>query len=316
MTRVVVTDTGQLDFESGLAALRAAGHRADILATSDPAEVAAQAADADALIVSFCPIGADVLDSLPRLRVIATTTVGVDPIDVQAARQRGIDVCNLPSLASEEVAVHALAGILTLVREIPMCRREAAAGSWDFSNVPVPPRASELTLGLFGLGRIAQYLATLAAPLVAQVISFDPFLPDERWPAGVERVTSSEDLFARSNVLSLHAPATADTRQVVNARSLALMPPGSFLVNVARGDLVRTGDLLAAIDAGRLAGAFLDVLDPEPPDRDDPVLNHPRVIVTPHAAFYSAATTREYVMVPVRNVILALSGERPGNIVN
>ena len=316
MTRVVVTDTGQLDFERGLGALHAAGHQADVLETTDPAEVAGKAADADALIVSFCPIDAELLAALPKLRVIATTTVGVDRIDTRAARQRGIDVCNLPSLASEEVAVHALAGMLTLIREIPSCHREATTGSWDFSRVPMPPRASELTLGLFGLGRIAQRLAALAAPLVGKIVAFDPFLPDEHWPDGVERVSSSDDLFTVSNVLSLHAPATAETRHAVNTRTLGLMPSGSYLVNVARGDLVCTQDVLTAIDAGRLAGAFLDVVDPEPPSPDDPILRHPRVVVTPHAAFYSAATTREYVMVPVRNVIAALAGERPGNVVN
>src|SRR6185312_8981729 len=107
-----------------------------------------------------------------------------------------------------------------------------------------------------------------------------------------------------------------ETRHAVNARTLGLMPRGGYPVNVARGDLVCTADLLAAIDADQLCGAFLDVADPEPPSADDPVLKHPRVVVTPHAAFYSAATTREYVMVPVGHVIAALSGERPGNVVN
>lgn len=316
MTRVVVTDTGELDFEIGLSALRAAGHQADILETTDPQVVAAKAADADALIVSFCPIDAELLAALPRVRVIATTTVGVDQIDTRAARDRGIDVCNLPSLASEEVAVHALAGMLTLIRRIPASHREATTGNWDYSRVPAPPRASELTLGLFGLGRIAQRLAILAAPLVARTVAFDPFLPDEHWPDGVTRITDPDDLFRASNVVSLHAPATPDTRHAVNSRTLALMPDESYVVNVARGDLVHTGDLLAAIDGGRIAGAFLDVTDPEPPRRDDPVLTHPSVVVTPHAAFYSVSTARQYVMVPVDNVILALSGQRPGNVVN
>ncbi len=311
MARVCVTDTGDLDFAPGLAALRAAGHDADLLAVSTSAEVVDRAAHADALIVSFVPIDAATITALPNLKVIATTTVGFNHIDVDAARAAGIVVCNMPSLASEEVATHALAGMLALLRELAAA--QAATSDWDFSRIPAPPRISELTLGVYGMGRIAQQLVARAQPLFGRIVGYDPFMPDEYWPAGVERVTEPDDLFRSSNVVSLHAPATPETRHAVNARTIALMPRGAYVVNVSRGDLVDTPALLAALDEGALRGAFLDVTDPEPPASDDPVLHHARIIVTPHSAFYSTVTGREYVMTPVRNVLDVLAGERPAS---
>jgi D-3-phosphoglycerate dehydrogenase len=306
-----VTDTGGLDFGPGVAALREAGHEVAVLEAGTAADVAADAADADALIVGFTEVDAAAIAALPRLRAIATTTVGLNQIDVTAARAADVAVCGLPGLGSEEVAVHALAGMLAMVRELRAA--QAAVSGWDFTQVPTPPRLSELTLGLYGMGRIARHLAARTRPLFARVVGIDPFVAEDAWPAGVERLADPDAVFGAANVLSLHAPATPDTRHAVNARTLALMPRGGYVVNVARGELVDPAALLAALDEGHVRGAFLDVTDPEPPGRGDALLRHPRVIVTPHAAFYSTATEREYVMAAVRNVLAALAA--PGRFV-
>jgi len=310
MACVCLTDTGGLDFAPGLAALRDAGHDVDVLDLSFGDDIAARAAGAEALVVSFLPVDAATIAALPKLKVIATTTVGVNHIDTAAAAANGVEVRALPSLASEEVATHALAGMFALLRELPAARAAATDG-WDFTAIPLPPRVSELTLGVLGMGRIAQALVERARPLFGKIVGFDPFTADDMWPAGVGRLADPDALFAEANVVSLHAPATPETRHVVNARTLALMPPDGYLVNVARGDLVDTATLLAALDAGRLRGAFLDVVDPEPPRPDDAVLRHPRIIVTPHSAFFSAATVHDYVMHTVDAVIdvLARRGE-------
>jgi D-3-phosphoglycerate dehydrogenase len=304
MARIYVTDTGGLDFVPGLDRLRAAGHEAELLEAARTADVVERAADAEALIVSFVPIDAPAIAALPQLRAIATTTVGLDQIDVVAAGAAGVDVRPLSQLASEEVATHALAGMLAVLRELTPAREASAA--WDFGQIPAPRRISELTLAVYGMGRIARELVVRSRPLFGRVVGFDPFLPAGQWPAGVERVTDLDELFALADVLSLHAPATAETRHAVSARTIELMPAGAVVVNVARGDLVDQRALVDAVDRGRLRGAFLDVLDPEPPAADDLVLHHPRIIVTPHAGFYSDVTGRDYVLGAVENAIAAL----------
>jgi phosphoglycerate dehydrogenase-like enzyme len=305
MARIYVTDTGGLDFAPGLERLAAAGHEAVVLEAVSGREVVALAADADAIVVSFVPIDAETIAALPRLKAIATTTVGLDQVDVEAARAAGVDVRPLPPLASEEVATHALAGMLAVLREIPAAR--AATTSWDFRRIPAPRRVSELTLAVYGMGRIASELVDRARPLFARIVGYDPYLSAPDWPSGVDRVDEPDALFALADVLSLHAPATPRTRGAVNARTIELMPPGAVVVNVARGEVVDQSALLEAVDRGRLRGAFLDVVDPEPPAADDPVLHHPRIVVSPHAGFYSDVTARDYVLGAVENAVASLA---------
>ena len=306
MARIIVTDRGDLDFAPGLEAIRAAGHEVEVLEAAPGEDVAPRIAGADALVVSFSRISAEAIAGAPALKVIATTTTGLDQIDLDAAKDAGIAVHPLPSPASEEVATHALAGMLALLRELPAAQRAARDG-WDFTKIPAPARISELTLGVYGLGRIARALVERAAPSFARVVAYDPYVPAEAWPEGVDRVDELDDLFRTANVLSLHAPATAENRRAVDARTLALMPQPAYLVNVARGELVDQDAVLAALDAQTLRGAFLDVLDPEPPAADDPLLAHPRAVVTPHSAFYSAVTERAYVMTAVGNALAGLA---------
>lgn len=305
MATVVVSDTGGLDFEEALATLRAAGHEAILLETVDPEQVLAAGVGCEALIISYLRVTPALLDGLPQLRVIATTTTGTDTIDLADTRARGIEVRPLPSPASEEVAAHALAGALSIIRELPASHQVAAAGSDDFGAIPVPPRISTLTLGVYGLGRIARNLVTYAAPLFGRIVAYDPFV-GEGWPAGVDRVDRPEELFAAANVVSLHAPATAETIGLVNAGTIGRMRSGSYLVNVARGSLVVNEDLLAALGSGRLAGAFLDTTDPEPLPAEHPLCRHPRVQLSPHSAFRSSATLRAYAMLPVEAVLEVL----------
>lgn len=316
MARVVIAEIGMLDPEDAVAALEAAGHEAVVLGTRDPREIQARAGRCDALIVAVAPVDAELIAALSELRVVATASVGVDHIDVAAATERGVAVCNIMNVASEEVAVHALAGMLSLLRELRPSAEQTRAGGWAYAELPLPPRVSELSLGLLGLGQIARQLAIRALPLFGRVAAYDPFVREEDWLPGVERIGSFEELLAMSNVLSLHAPSTPETHRVLNAEALALLPAGAYVVNVARGELVDEAALLAAIDSGRVRGAFLDVVDPEPPAPGSAILVHPGVVVTPHAAFRSAGSLRGYLMTPVENVIDVLAGRLPANRVN
>lgn len=235
---------------------------------------------------------------------------------MQAARVQGIDVCNMPSVASEEVATHALAGMLSMLREVRASYEQVERGEWDYASLPLPPRLSELTLGLFSFGRIARQVAQRARPFFGRVVAYDPFVPADAWEDGIQRVQTIDELLRQSNVISLHALLTDETRDFLNRESIAKLPHGAYVVNVARGELIDDDALREALDTGRLRSAFLDVLDDEPPAPGNELVEHPNVLVTPHTAFRSSATVRQYFMIPAENVVRVLSGERPYTLVN
>ncbi|MEV6355667.1 C-terminal binding protein [Streptomyces hydrogenans] len=315
----VFTDTEDLDPEPGAKLLADAGFEVRVAGSRDPDILAAAAEDAVALIVGYARVDAALLDRLPRLRILATMSAGHDMIDTEAARRRGLWVTNLPGTATEDVAVHALASALSLVRHLARADAVVRTGGWNADFVdpsdgsPLPRRTSELTLGLVGFGRIARRLATLAAPVFGRIAAYDPHADHAHWPAGVERCETLDALAATTDVLSLHLPLNPATHGLVDAGLLNRMPRGSFLVNVARGELVDPEALLEAVTSGRLAGAALDVLPVEPPPADDPLRRHPRIRLSPHCAYLSDASRRAYVCEPAENVIAWHRTGRPLN---
>ncbi|MDF4249613.1 C-terminal binding protein [Streptomyces sp. WMMB303] len=298
----VFTDPDDLDPAPGVAKLTEAGFEVRIADSPAPDAIARAAADAVALLVGYARIDAHLLDRLPALRIVATCSAGYDMVDTEAARARGVWVCNLPGAATEEVAVHALAAALSLIRELPQADATVRRGGWTGDLPRLPRRPGELTLGLVGTGRIATRLAELAAPLFGRVLAHDPLDRPPRGPAAFRR-TDLATLLAASDVLSLHAPLTDATRGLIGSAELDRLPEGSFLVNVARGGLLDHTAVLAALDGGRLAGAALDVLPTEPPAPDDPLRTHPRLLLSPHMAFLSDAARRTYVERPAENVV-------------
>ncbi|MER7809547.1 C-terminal binding protein [Streptomyces sp900116325] len=299
---VVFTDPEELDVGPGARLLADAGFDTRVVGSRDPDAIAAVARDAVALIVGYAPVEAGLLDRLPGVGMLATMSAGYDMIDTVQARRRGLWVSNLPHAATEDVAVHALAGALSLVRALPQADATVRGGGWNTEFAEVPRRAGELTLGLLGFGRIARALARIAAPVFGRVAAYDPHADEAGWPDGVERL-GLDELVGASDVLSLHTPLTPQTRGIVDAALLARMRPGAFLVNVARGELVDTTALLAALDSGRLGAAALDVFPVEPPPLDDPLRSHPRIQLSPHSAYLSDASQRAYVCAPAENVI-------------
>lgn len=307
---VAYTDVVDTDPVPGIELLERAGYATRVIDSADPRAIAEGAAGAQALLLGYSPVDAALLDALPDVRVVATQSVGTDMVDLDACRERGVWVTNVVGVADEEVASHALGLLLALVRGIVTLDRDVRAGDWDGTTVPLR-RLSELTVGVVGLGRIGSTFAAMVAPLVDQVVGHDPA------GVGVDGVQSCEldEVFARADVVSLHLPVTASTRGLVDARRLALMRPGALLVNVSRGGLLDEAAVLAALDSGRLAGAGLDVLVEEPPRPGHPLVAHPRVVVTPHAAYLSEATARAYVEVQALNVATVLGGGRPQHVV-
>lgn len=308
----VYVDVDAADVSAGRALLEEAGFDVAEAVARTPAEVVGAAHGAVALLVGDSPVTRDVLDALRTVRIVASGTAGVDHIDVEEAGRRGVWVSNVPDAAVEEVAIHALAMALALVRHLPQWDSDVRAGRWNIDTDAVLRRPSQLTLGIVGLGRIGRHLTKIAAPIFARVLGCDPNLAPQEWPTGVG-AAGLDELFELADVVSLHVPLTPETEGLADARRFGRMRPGSYLVNVARGRLVDVAALLSALDAGRIAGAGLDVLPQEPPDPSDSVLRHPRVLLSPHAAFVSDEAQRAYVVGQAENVVAWLRTGRPVN---
>ena len=300
--KVLVTDAEYTSLDIEAHVLTAAGHQLVTASCRTPTDVIEAAIGADALLVQYAPITAEVLQALPQLRLVSRYGVGVDVVDTAAASERGVWVCNVPDYGTEEVALHAVAMLLALMRNIAGHDREVRAGRWDYQLGGPLRRPSFLTLGVVGLGRIGRMTAERAGPWFGAVVGYDPYLPDDAWPNDIERL-DGPDLFARSSAVTLHLPLTDTTREFVGRDLLARMPPGSYLVNTARGGLVDLDAVLDALEDGHLAGVALDVLPQEPPPKGHPLLSHPRALVTPHVAWYSTDAEIELRRKAAQNIV-------------
>ncbi len=262
----------------GLSVVRAQGR--------SPEEVLASAEDAVGVLVQYATIDDSVLRGLPGLRIVSRYGAGVDSVDLEAARAHGVWVANVPDTGTEEVAGHASAMLLGVIRHLPHHDHAIRSGVWDFKTAGSVPRLSELTLGIVGFGRIGKAVAEGVGHWFGRVVAHDPYAGDADWPSSVERL-GIEELFSQSNAVTLHLPLGPDTQQLIDSSLLDRMPWGSYLVNTARGGLVDPVAVREALDSGALAGAGLDVLAPEPPPTDHPLLGHDSVTLSPHAAWYS-----------------------------
>lgn len=319
----VYTESSDTDLSHGITSLQEAGFDVRVLDTRDGDEIVAAAAEAEVLLVGYANVTREMMQKLPQLQLVALMSMGTDNVDLAAADDHGIWVTNVPGAATEEVATHALALILHLVRQLSFYAANAIpnAEAWN-SRAPVAPwRLSEQTLGILGLGKIGGKLAELAMPLFGRIVGYDPLLPDtadsrtrlsER---GIERVTLEEARKA-SNVLSLHMPLTPETESLIDEAFIQQMPQRALIVNVSRGSLIDSAAVAAAIRSGRLAGAGLDVLDTEPPVEGSPLIGLEGVVVTPHVAYFSERTGAEYVRIQAQNAVTLRDSGKPVSPVN
>jgi phosphoglycerate dehydrogenase-like enzyme len=288
-----------------------------LLQTDDEADVARGGADADALLVFHTiKLSEPTIAALTRCRGIVRCGVGYDNVDLAAAGARGMVVCNVPDYGTEEVADHALLMMLALARRLLPTAQSVREGRWDFTTAFGAPRMRGRTLGLVGCGRIGTATALRAKALGMRVVFYDPYKPDGLDKAlGVQRCYRVEELLAQSEFLSLHCPLTAETRHILNAEALSHLPSGAYVVNTARGPCIDAGALLAALDSGRVAFAGLDVVEREPLD-DERLRRHPRVLLTPHVAFYSAEAFAEMRTKGAEEALRLVRGEPVRNAVN
>ncbi len=281
------------------------------------ADFNAEVCAAQALIVWHnTPVTATGIARLSDCRAIIRNGVGFDSVDVQAARARGIAVCNVPDYGTEEVADHAIALALAQCRQLFPLDAEAKQLRWTIRVGPNLRRLRGLTFGIVGLGRIGTATALRAKALGFRVCFYDPYLANGADKAiGVERVGTLEELLRASDVLSVHCPLNAETRHLIAARELALLKPSAFVVNTARGGIIAKEPLLAALRAGALAGAGLDVVENEPLQTAAEAAT-PNLIVTCHAAFCSVESKIEMRRNSARIARTAVLGERLYNVVN
>jgi D-3-phosphoglycerate dehydrogenase / 2-oxoglutarate reductase len=267
-------------------------------------------------LLSFEPVTADDLAALPKVRVVATPSVGFDHVDVEAATARGVWVCNVPDYCIEEMADHSIALLLALARGVVELDRSVREGGWDHRAAGRLGRLADVRLGIVGYGRIGRAVAARALALGMDVVAFDPLLePDAIASTGVQPA-SLEELLRSSTAVTLHAPLTPDTEHLLGARELALLPEGAYVLNVARSGPIDSEALLAALAAGRLGGVALDVLEVEPPDAAAPAPQVPRLVVNPHAGWYSEEAEEAAPRRATEAVRDVLEGRVPANPVN
>jgi D-3-phosphoglycerate dehydrogenase len=266
----------------------------------------------DAIMTNWAKVPQAVIEASPQCRIVSRLGIGLDNIDVAYCTSRGIPVTNVPDYCLIEVAEHALALILSLSRKVAFYHHETKQGRYQLQSGPTLRRIEGQTLGIVGLGNIGRKLAEKARGLGLQIVATsrkqEPML-------GVEYV-SLDELLVRSDYVSLHTPLVPATRHMIGAAQLAQMKPSAYLINTARGGLIDHAALATALQAGLLAGAALDVQDPEPPDLSQPLFHDPRVFITPHAAFVSEESLTNLRSRVARQVATRLSGGVPENVVN
>jgi len=304
--KVVITDQvfPTVDIETtALAAIDASLEVAD----GTLGDVLARGSDADALLTTYFGIDAATVAQLENCKIIARYGIGTDNVDIGAANQAGIVVTNVPDYSVEEVAAHALAMMLALLRRLPEADAFVRSGGWSIDGLRPISRLSTLTVGLVGYGRIPRRLAESLTALGMSVVAHDPFVQPG---PGVPPLVTLEELLTTADVVSLHAPLTADTRGLIGADQLALMPSHAILINTSRGPLVVLDDLIDALRSGGIRGAGLDVFEHEPVESER-LAGIPGLLVSPHMAYYSEEALQESQRKASTQVVKVLTGEQP-----
>ena len=283
-----------------------------------PEQIESMAEDADAVIVFRTHVSPAAIARMKKCKLLVRQGIGTDLIDVPAASRAGIFVSNVPDYCIEEVASHTMMLLLAAVRNLLGYDRVVREKGWGLysSGRKVPP-LDGMKLGILGLGKIGREVARKAHAFGMDIAGYDPYVHDDIFESvGVERVRHLDELLRRSRALSINTPATPETNRMIGSRELALLPPGSYLVNTARGAIVDLAALDEALASGHVAAAGVDVFEEEPLGADHPILKRDNLIVTPHVAFYSNRSLVAVLTQTMEEVVRVLRGERPLNLVN
>ena len=303
-----------IDVESEV--LRASGVEPVVAPDTSEDTLAELAADADIIMFCFAQVTGNVLRTAQKCVVASRYGIGVDNIDIPTATELGIVVTNVPDYCMDEVTDHAIGMILALNRRLGQHDSEVKAGGWASVALDQPMhRTRGATLGILGYGRIGRSIADKAVGFGMNIVAFDPLIEPGQSIDGVE-IVSFEDVLKRSHFITVHTPLTPETEGMIGADELAMMMPGSIIVNCARGGIIEEQALADALHSGHLAGAGLDVVEPAPPPDDHPLLSAPNIIITPHTAFFSQASTIELERRTAEEALRVLNGNKPENLIN
>jgi D-3-phosphoglycerate dehydrogenase len=287
-----------------------------VLPEASATALAQAIARADAVIARLVPVTADVIAAGQRLRVIGRHGVGLDNVDLGAATRRRIPVVYVPQANSASVAEHAMGMIIALSKRLLDLDRAVRSGRWHLRQTSVGTELDGKTLGVIGLGVIGRLVAQkCSAGLRMRVLGYDPYVTTAL-PPEVNRVKTLEPLLREADVITVHVPLTAETRAMLGRRELALCKPTAFIINTSRGGVVDELALADALQAGRLAGAALDVFSSEPPPPGYRLLSAPNTVFSPHAASHTEEALRRMAIGIAEDVLLVLRGERPRHVGN
>ncbi len=302
--------------EEGIELLKELGYEVKIGRGLDKEILIEDLADCDAVVIRVAVIDEEVMKSCPKLKVIAKHGAGYDSIDISAAEKLGIRVVFAPLANSLSVAEHAMALILALAKKLPYMESEYQDDNYAIKNSVLLSEVSGKTLGLIGMGRIASHLSSMAyRGFGMRVVAYDPYIPSDQVIEGVTLVDDRDELLRMSDYVSIHIPSTKETKKSIGAREFKLMKNSARLINVARGSILDERELIAALEKGEIAGAGLDVTDPEPASMDNPMFSMDQVILTPHCAASTEEAMVRMVYDSVYGIHDVLTGRDPEYLV-
>ena len=315
-TKVLITDYVWPSTDPEREVLEAAGIELVIAPDTSEATLADLSKDVDAIMFCFAQVTAKVLESATYCKIAARYGIGVDNVDIAKATELGIIVTNVPDYCMDEVTDHALGMILALNRRLVPHTNAVVGNGWNDVALNQPMhRTRGAILGIVGYGRIGRSLAAKAVGFGMNILAYDPLIEIGSEIDGAS-VVSLDELLAKSDFISLHVPLIPSTQNMISAPQLAKMKSRSIIVNCARGGLIDEDALAQSLASGHTAGAGLDVVEPTPPDPASDLLQQENVIITPHTAFFSQASTLELEQRTAQEVVRVLNGKKPENLIN
>ncbi|MDR6553195.1 C-terminal binding protein [Paenibacillus qinlingensis] len=313
---VVVTDYGFPDLKQEEEVLLPMGVKLLSGQCKTQEEVLQLARHADAIISERAPITKAVIDSLERCKIIVRYGVGVDNVDIEAAKARNIPVVNVPDYGTGEVADHAMSLLLASVRKIPQVVAQVRRGVWQITPCRPLMGLNGKTLGIAGFGNIGKDVAKRAQSFGINTIGYDPFVQQTVFEQQYTQKVDWHQLLEQSDMISVHLPLTADTKHIFNRDAFERMKSTAYLINTSRGAVIHTESLIEALTSNQIAGAALDVLEQQPVALDSPLLQIEQCLITSHCAWYSESSLNRLQRHAALEVQRILNGERPKHIVN
>jgi len=313
--KVIVTDAEYASLEPEKAALSKLNVELVKMQCRTEDDVIRNCRDADALLTQYAPITRRVMENLKKVKIIARYGIGVDNVDLKAATEKGIFVANVIYDICD-VADHTSGLILSVFRKLPWAYQGVKSGDWDWKKLQPIPRLRGKTLGLIGFGRVGREVAKRIGAFGVRLIAYDPYLPPEVFEKNNTGRVDLETLIQESDIITIHVELTAETRHMINEDVLRRMKKTAILINASRGAVIDEAALYRALKEKWIAGVGLDVLEKEPPAKDNPLLTLDNVLITPHMAWYSLGSVEEIQRKAAEEVARVLSGQLPLSLVN